>query len=66
MDDFLLNRMLSERLRDRLKKQAHTEIVSLKECLSNADNLLIFQKSFPVFSLRSFAASSCGLIKIYP
>jgi len=31
MDDFLLNRMLSERLRDRLKKQAHIEIVFLKE-----------------------------------
>ena len=31
MDDLFLNRMLSEWLRDRLKKQAHTEIVSLKK-----------------------------------
>jgi len=31
MDDFFLNRMLFEWLRDRLKKQAHTEIISLEE-----------------------------------
>jgi hypothetical protein len=31
MDDLFFNRMLSEWLRDRLKKQVHTEIVSLKE-----------------------------------
>jgi hypothetical protein len=43
MGNFLLNRMLSERLRDRQKKQAHTEIISLKKFLNNAKNLLIFQ-----------------------
>jgi hypothetical protein len=31
MDDLFINRMLPEWFRDRLKKQAHTEIVSLKE-----------------------------------
>jgi hypothetical protein len=31
MDDLFLNRMLFEWLRDRQKKQAHIEIVSLKE-----------------------------------
>jgi hypothetical protein len=30
MDDLFLNRVLFERLRDRWKEQAHTEIVSLK------------------------------------
>jgi len=31
MDNFFLNRMLFERLRDRWKEQTHSEIVSLKE-----------------------------------
>jgi hypothetical protein len=31
MNDFLLNRMLFERLRDRWKEQVYPEIVSLKE-----------------------------------
>jgi hypothetical protein len=41
MDDFFLNRVLFERLRDRQKEQAHTEIAFLKEILSCAMNLLI-------------------------
>jgi len=31
MDDLFLNRMLFEWFKDRYKKQAHTEILSLKE-----------------------------------
>jgi hypothetical protein len=31
MDNFFLNRMLFERLRDRWKEQAQFEIISLKE-----------------------------------
>jgi len=58
--------MLSEWLRDRLKNQVQTEIISLKESKNNTENQLIFQRSFPVFSLRSLAASSCGFKKDYP
>jgi hypothetical protein len=43
MDDLFLNRMLSEWLRDRLKKQANSEIVALKKT-NNAENLLIFKR----------------------
>jgi hypothetical protein len=43
----------------------HGKVVyaKLNHGVTNAMNRLIFQKSFPVLSLRSLAASSCGLKK---
>jgi len=52
MDDFFLKRVLFEWLRNRLKEQAHAEIVSLKEIEDSMAHLLIFQRLIPVLFLR--------------
>jgi hypothetical protein len=49
--------MLFEWLRERWKKQANTENVASIEFYNYAENPFIIQRPFPVFYLRSLAAS---------
>ena len=53
MDDPLLKRVLSEWIRDRKKERAEAETKSLKKITDRTENLLIFQRLFPVLSLRA-------------